>query len=163
MGKIFHKIALVAAVITMLSGCVIVINNGKPTADEQNLIDIQTQANQQVAQVTKKIQTGGYSITQIQALITDAKKTVDENLKKIDALKIPERTKALAETTKNYLKKAAETYVTLLQMSAQTGVQISAFINNLQTVSQPLANMAKQAEDVKNQFLNELQKAANSQ
>ena len=163
MGKIFHKITLAAAVITMLSGCVIVINNSKPTADEQNLIDIQTQANQQVAQVTQKIQTGGYSITQIQALITEAKKSVDENLKKIDALKIPERTKALAETTKNYLKKAAETYITLLQMSAQTGVQISAFINNLQTVSQPLANMAKQAEDVKNQFLNELQKAANSQ
>lgn len=163
MGKTILRIFGAIALTAVLTGCVIVINNGKPTDAEKTLMDIQTSASQEVAQINAKIQAGNYSVPQIQELVQQAKKVVDENLKKINDLKLPERTKALADKTKEYLQKAGETYQSFLQMSSQTvnqtGEQVRQLVKNLQTMSEPLLNMAKQLEDMKNQFLLQLQQA----
>ena len=154
------KILALAAVIILFSGCVVVINTGKPTADEQTLISLQTQASQEVTKISQKIQTGGYSIGQVQELITSAKKVIDDSIAKIDSLKISERTKALAQKTKDYLAQTAETYNALLQLSEQTGTKIQELISKFKTLSEPIINMATQVEKLKNEFVAEIQKAS---
>lgn len=163
MGKTILKIIGITAFTVLLAGCVVIINAGKPTEDENTLMNIQSQASQEIAKINQKIQTGNYSVEQIQGLVNEAKRVVDENLKKIEGLKLPERTKAMADKTKEYLLQAQQTYQAFLQMTSQkvnqTGEQIRQLVENLQTMSEPLFNMASQIEDMKNQFLNELQKA----
>ncbi len=161
MGKTILKILQVGLASVLLAGCVVVINTDKPTADEQTLLNIQTQASQEIAQINQKIQTGNYSVEQIQQLINQANAVVQQNLKKIDDLNIPARTRDLEEKTKEYLQKAQDTYRAFLQMSQQTADQkVQDLIQNLQTMTQPLLNMSKQIQDMQNQFLSELQKAA---
>lgn len=159
MSKPILKIFTLLFVTATLAGCVIVINNGKPTQDEQILMDIQGQASREIAQINQKIQNGDYSVEQLQNLINEAKKVVDDNLKKIAELKLPERARAMAEKTKEYLQKAEQTYQAFLQMSSQTNEKVQQLVTNLKTMSEPLINMAKQMEEMKLQFLNELQKA----
>lgn len=162
MGKTFLKIAQLGVTAMLLAGCVVIINTGKPTADEQALLDIQNQASQEIAQVNNKIQTGNYSLEQVQQLVNQANAVVQDNLKKIDDLKLPERANDLKNKTKEYLTKAQQTYQTFLQMSQQAGEKIQDLIQNLQTMTQPLLNMSKQIQDMQSQFLNELKKAAGS-
>ena len=159
MSKTIFKIITILSTAGLLAGCVIVINNGNPTQDEQVLMDIQGQASQQIAQINQKIQNGDYSVEQLQGLINEAKKVVDENLKKIAELKLPERARAMAEKTKEYLQKAEQTYQSFLQMSSQTNEKVQELVSNLKTMSEPLINMARQMEEMKLQFLNELLKA----
>jgi len=160
MGKPFFKFSVILTVFIGLTGCVIVINNGKPTEDEQTLMNIQAQASQEVVKLNQKIQESGVSFEQIPKLINDAKKTFDENLKKIEELKLPERAKKLAEKTKEYITQAQKTYEDILAMSGQAGAQAEQLINKLKNMSQPLLDMAQQMEQLKLEFLNELQKAA---
>lgn len=129
-----------------LSGCVVVINSGPVTKDEQALLNIQAQASQEMIQISQKIQKGTYSMAEIQGFINEAKKVIDENLQKLNTLKIPERTKDLAEKTKAYLQNAKQSYESLLTMSAQAGTKIQELLSNLETMSQPLMEMSKQLE-----------------
>lgn len=160
MSKTISRLLLLPVVTMLLAGCVFVINTGKPTGDEQALMDIQNQASREVAGISQKIQTGNYSADQLKELVTQAKKVVDDNLQKINGLKLPERAKELANKTKEYLQKAEQTYLSFLQMSNQANEKVQEMANNLKTMSEPLINMAKQMEEMKVQFLTELQKAA---
>lgn len=159
MRKHIAKITGILTAILMLAGCVVNINIGKPTADEQTLMDIQSQVNQEISRLSQKMQGGNFSVEQLQGLITEVKKVVDENLKKIEGLKLPERARDLANKTKDYLKQAEQTYENLLQMSKKANTKVQELMSNLQIMSQPLVNMAGQIEQMKKQFLDELQKA----
>jgi|GEM_PF-6218881 len=151
---------------TMLfAGCVVVINNGKPTTDEQNLLNIQQATSQEVAQINQKIQGGNYSLPEVQELVNQGKKVVEDSLEKIDKLNLPARTKDLANKTKEYLQQADQTYQSFLQTSSQaanqTGQKLQELMNNLQTMSQPLLNMGQQLQNMQSEFLKEIQQASN--
>lgn len=162
MGKTFFNFLGIITVITLFSGCVVIINAGEPTKEEKMLMDIQTQASQEIAEINQKIQAGGFSVEQLQELVLQGKKVLDENLQKIADLKLPERARELAEKTKEYLQKAQQTYEAFLQMSSRADQKVQELMTNLKNMSQPLINMAKQIEEMKMQFLNELEKAAGS-
>ena len=153
-----QSIALVALSL-MFTGCVVIINNGKPSADEQKLIDIQNQSSQEVATVNQKIQSGTYTVDQVKQMMGDVQKSIEENLKKIDDLHLPERAKELADKTKQYLQDAQHTYDSLMQMAAPSANDL---MNNVKTMSQPLLNMAEQMSQAQMQFVQNLQKAAQS-
>ena len=48
-----------------LAGCIIVINNEKPTPDEQALINIQSEASDQINHITEKIEKGVFLFQEI--------------------------------------------------------------------------------------------------
>ena len=146
-----------------MGGCVIVINNEKPTPDEQALINIQSEGIDQVNNITEKIGKGGYSMEQIQIYLNEGQKIINDNLQKIEQLKLPERARALAEKTKAYLEKARETYTTLMQMSGQANQKVQEIFESMKKMSEPLINMTKQMDEVRVKLLNELQKAAAAQ
>ncbi len=158
MSKIISKLSVIFLGV-ILTGCVVIINNGKPTSDEQTLMNIQGQASQEVSQINQKIQSGNYSLGQIQGLVDEAKKVVDDNLQKINSLNIPQRTQDLATKTKEYLQKAQQTFAAFLEMSNQGNQKLQDLMSNLQTMSQPLLNMAQQLDAMKNQFMTQLQQA----
>jgi hypothetical protein len=144
----------------LLGGCMVVINAGQPTKDEQSLINIQGQASQQVAQINQKIQSGQYTLQQVQDMVTQAKQKIEAGLQQINGLQIPERSKALADKTKAYLQQATQTYNSFLQMSDQNGQQLQQLTTYLKTMSQPLQNMAQQTSDLETQFFQQLKAAA---
>ncbi len=69
MGKTFFNFLGIITVITLFSGCVVIINAGEPTKEEKMLMDIQTQASQEIAEINQKIQAGGFSVEQLQELV----------------------------------------------------------------------------------------------
>lgn len=162
MGKTFLNLLGIMTVIALFSGCVVIINTGEPTKEEQTLMDIQSQASRQIAEINQKIQAGGFSVEQIQDLIREGKKVLDENLQKIEELQLPERARELTEKTKEYLVKARQTYEAFLQMSSQADQKVQELVANLKNMSQPLINMAQQIEEMKMRFLDELEKAASA-
>lgn len=165
MKKFITKLSQTLAttlVIGFLSGCVVIINNNKPTGDEQTLMNIQNQASQEVSKINQQIQAGNQTKEQIQAYIQQAEAVVTDSLKKIDSLNLPERSRALADKTKEYLQKVDQTYRAFLQMTKSGTQKMQEIIDDLKTMSQPLMNMAQQMQSMQTQFMNAI-KAASSQ
>ena len=162
MNKNYPKIVVSALVMIALSGCVVIINQGKPSDEEQQLINIQQQSSQQATDLNQKIGSGDYSIDQIKTFIDQAEKSVQENLQKIDQLKIPERARSLAQKTVEYLQTAKQTYQAILQLSTGTNNKVQELLAQLKTMTEPLLNLAKQMDQIQQNFLQQLQKAAQS-
>ena len=161
MKKHLKNILFMASTL-LLAGCVVIINNGQPSPEEKQLIAIQNQSSQEVVQTNQKIQSGGYSVDEIKQLITQTQTAIQENIKKIEELHLPERAKALADTTKQYLEKAKQTYDSLSRIGGATAEKAKELLNNVKMMSQPLLNMAQQMTQAQLQFIQQIQAAAQS-
>ena len=114
MKAIFAKILLITAILTVLSGCIIVIN--QPSAEEKALVDIQKGVGTEVKSLNDKILSGKYDYTQLQSYLAEAQVYLEDSIKKINELKIPEKAKAAYEKTKSYLQSLNNNYQQLKQL-----------------------------------------------
>lgn len=101
----------------MLQGCIIVIQ--QPSAEEKQLMTIQEKVVDQIASVNQRINSGNYSQAEIDQLLVSAQQVVDESLKNIESLKLPEKVKDLANQTKHYLESAKGLYAQMQKYIGQ--------------------------------------------
>ena len=117
----------------MLQGCVIVIN--QPTPEEKQLMQIQNQVSDQVKTINTKVESGSYSSSDLDQLISGAEQNISNSLQTIDKLQLPDRAKDVAEKTKIYLESAQRLY-------GQMKALLSDF-NSLKAQASDLTNKAE--------------------
>lgn len=130
MKAILAKILLLTAILILLSGCIIVIN--QPSAEEKALVDVQNGVGKEVKSLNDKILSGKYDYTQLQSYLAEAQVYLENAGKKLNDLKIPEKAKAAYEKTKSYLESLNRNYQQLKQLFSdmealkQKGAELTA-------------------------------------
>ncbi len=128
--------------ITILSGCVIVIN--QPSAEEKELLAIQDTVGKQMSDIGQKVSSGTSSPVEIQDYIAQAENTVNQAIQRINELNIPEKTKKFADDTIKYLESAKQIFEQIKSMLAD--------MDKLKKQGQELSQQASTA--IQNQIKN---------
>jgi Na+/phosphate symporter len=129
----YRLLGLLAALF-LFSGCIIVINQATP--EEKELVKIQEQTSQQVAEASQKVATGNYQSQQeVTDYIAKAEQGIQDGLDKINSLHLPERAKQAAEATKNYLLQAQQIFE-----------QIKALLSDINKLKQQSAEFTASAK-----------------
>lgn len=133
----------------LLQGCIIVIQ--QPSAEEKQLMTIQEKVVDQIASVNQRINSGNYNQAEINALLTSAQEVVDESLKNIESLKLPDKVKDLANQTKHYLESAKGLYA-----------QMQKYIDQFDELKKQGMELTTQAQEAFNEQMKNAQKGLNT-
>lgn len=121
----------------LLTGCVIVVN--QPSPQEKELMNIQQQVSSKIAEMSQKVNPGGTretNVNDVSTFLAQANQAVDEGIKAIDALKLPEKAQQAAEQTKQYFEKAKQTFAEIKALLSD--------INKLKSEGQKMTTEAQQ-------------------
>lgn len=151
--KPFFTVLLLAGLF-VLQGCIIVIQ--QPSAEEKQLMTIQEKVVDQIASVNQRINSGNYSKTEINELLTSAQQVVDESLKNIESLKLPEKVKDLANQTKHYLESAKGLYTQMQRYIDQFDELKKQGMELTTQAQEALNDQMKNAQNVLNTFKKQL-------
>lgn len=133
----------------LLQGCIIVIQ--QPSAEEKQLMTIQEKVVDQIASVNQRINSGNYNQAEINELLTSAQEVVDESLKNIESLKLPEKVKDLANQTKHYLESAKGLYA-----------QMQKYIDQFDELKKQGMVLTTQAQEAFNEQMKNAQNGLNT-
>jgi septal ring factor EnvC (AmiA/AmiB activator) len=98
----------------MLTGCIFIIN--QPSAEEKALVNIQQEVGTKVKSLNEKILTQGADYGQLQSYLAEAQVFLDDSIKKIDELKLPDKAKSAYDSTKRYMESLNRNYQQLKQL-----------------------------------------------
>ncbi|HRY91442.1 MAG TPA: hypothetical protein P5229_03845, partial [Candidatus Gracilibacteria bacterium] len=88
--------------ITLLSGCIIIIN--QPSAEEKELYNLQQQMKKQVSELQTTISSSNYDPSTVGSYIDSGLQAIQDGIKKVDEMKIPDKIKTIAGVTKKKLQ-----------------------------------------------------------
>ena len=108
------KLLILALPIVMLAGCIFIIN--QPSPEEKTLVNIQQDVGAKVKDLNQKILTQGADYGQLQSYLAEAQVFLDDSIKKINDLKLPDKAKKAYDSTKKYLESLNRNYQQLKQL-----------------------------------------------
>lgn len=146
-------IATLFLTITLLSGCIIIIN--QPSAEEKELYNLQQQMKKQVSDLQTTISSSNYDPATVESYIDSGLQAIQDGIKKVDEMKIPDKIKTIAEETKKKLQDLQRNYEQLktlfndidslkkkgAELTAEAKAEIDKQIKNLQGTVKEVLNL----------------------
>ena len=152
-------IATLFLTITLLSGCIIIIN--QPSAEEKELYNLQQQMKKQVSDLQTTISSSNYDPATVESYIDSGLQAIQDGIKKVDEMKIPDKIKTIAEETKKKLQDLQRNYEQLktlfndidslkkkgAELTAEAKAEIDKQIKNLQGTVKEVLNLLNRSSN----------------